>query len=228
MKKRKIKQFLKKVRGIQTWKMFLVLILLLFVAATCLRIDHLRMMEIKEAVLAADEEGDDEKIAEKLKELRDFAATHIVVNIVEENGNQKITFGTGVFYLENQYLRAANAALEKAERESSDSNPNGNVYAAATAVCKPIAIANGWEWNSEGYLNCMTSEIAKYPTTDSLEVKADIPSTELYRHEFVSPVWTFSVSGIMILIILVLIVVIFTRVVIWATLRIMMILLKNH
>ena len=46
---------------------------------------------------------------------------------------------------------------------ASDNNPNGNIYGLAGEVCRPIAIANGWSWNSAGYINCMMSEIQKYP-----------------------------------------------------------------
>ena len=113
---------------IKTWWLLLLLVPLLFVDATLLRINHIRMTELRDAVLAADEAEDDEKIARTLEELKKFVFSNIVVNVMDDNGAQRIVFGTGPFYLEHQYIRAANAALEKAESEfASDTNPNGNI-----------------------------------------------------------------------------------------------------
>ena len=226
-----VKRLLAHLRAVKTWQLLLLLLPLLFITATLLRFDHVKMDELKSAVLAADQANDDAQIAATLTELKEFVFSHIVINITESNGDWQITFGTGPFYLENQYLRAANAAIEQAEAEiSSTANPHGNIYAAATAVCKPQAIANGWSWNSPGYLNCMTSELAKYPAGDSLEsqITAAIPSTELYRHNYASPVWAPTLAGFAILLCLALIVVIFIRFLIWVVLRLALIFLKNR
>ena len=149
---------------IKTWQLLLILIPLLFIDATLLRRDHIKMTELRDAVLAADAAENDEELERALAELKEFTFSNMVINIVDNNGTQKITFGTGPFYLEHQYIRAANAALEEAEAHlSSDTNPNGNIYAAASAVCRPQAIAGGWNWNDSRYINCMMTEINKYP-----------------------------------------------------------------
>ena len=207
---------------IKTWWLLLLLVPLLFVDATLLRINHIRMTELRDAVLAADEAEDDEEIARTLEELKKFVFSNIVVNVVDDNGAQRIVFGTGPFYLEHQYIRAANAALEKAENEfASDTNPNGNIYAAASAVCQPQAIATGWTWSDSNYINCMMTEIQKYPSADELQdqVVASLPSTELYRKNYASPVWTPSLAGFLLLLTLLIIVVIFIRIIIWVVLR---------
>ncbi len=215
---------------LKTWQLILILIPLVFITATFLRFDHIKMTELKEAVKVADESENDEEIAKALAELKKFTFSHIIVNVVEDNGVQNITFGTGVFYLEHQYIRAATAALEEAEQKlSSSENPNGNVFAKAMEVCKPQAIANGWAWNNPNYVNCMTGEINKYPTTDKLEttVIANIPSTELYRHNYASPLWAPCLSGLAALVCLIISVVIFIRFLIWLVLRLAIIFLKN-
>ena len=207
---------------VKTWQLFLVLLPLLFVDATLLRIDHIKMTELRSAVLRADEEDDDEKIMQSLEELKEFVFSNIIINVVDDNGLQKITFGTGPFYLEHQYIRAANAALEEAEKNfASDNNPYGNIYGMASDVCRPLAIANGWAWNDARYINCMMSEIQKYPASDDIQDKivASLPSTELYRKNYASPVWAPTFTGFMILITLVVIVVIFIRGLIWVVLR---------
>lgn len=211
-----------RVPKIKTWQLVVVLLPLLFIDATLLRVDHVRMTELRGAVLEADKNEDDEGIARTLDELRRFVFSHIVINVVDDNGVQKVTFGTGPFYLEHQYVRAANKALKEAEENiASDSNPNGNIYKMASEVCQPQAIANGWSWNDANYINCMVGEIQKYPASDELNdtIAANLPSTELYRKEYSSPLWAPTLTGFMLLITLVIIVVIFIRVIVWVFLR---------
>ena len=224
-----IKRALHRLKRIHIWQLILILIPLLFIAATLLRFDHLKMVELRDAVFAADEAEDDAAIQSALVALQEFTVSHIVVNVVESNGIQSVILGTGPFYLEHQYLRAANAAIEAAESEIvDDSNPNGNIYAAVSAICKPLAIQSGWAWNSQGYLDCWTSELAKYPASDNLETNltADVPSTELYRHNFASPVWAPTWAGWVILICILLLLVIIIRFIIWLVLKITLLFIK--
>jgi len=211
-----------KFHKIKTWQLFLILIPLFFIDATLLRVDHVRMTELRDAVLAADEAEDDEAISRNLEELKDFVFSNIVINVVEENGKQRVTFGTGPFYLEHQYIRAANAALDEAEKNlGSDSNQNGNVYQLASDVCRPQAIANGWSWNDANYINCMMGEIQKYPAADEIQdrIIASLPSTELYRKNYASPLWAPTFTGFMILVTAIIIVVILIRGFVWVILR---------
>ncbi len=211
-----------KLHRIKTWKLFLLLVPLLFLDATLLRMDHIRMTELRDAVLEADKNEDDNEIVQRLEELRNFTRSNIVINVMEDNGEQKIFFGTGPFYLEHQYIRAANKALEEAEKTiADDSNPNGNIYQLASEVCQPQAIANGWSWSDANYINCMVGEIQKYPAADELndKIAASLPSTELYRKDFASPIWAPTLTGFMIFITLIIIVVIFIRGIIWIILR---------
>lgn len=219
-----VKQTLRKFGALRSWQLLLILIPLSFVTATLLRLDHLKMSSLRQAVLDADAADDDAALQESLKNLQDFVFSHVVISVTENNGTQSLVFGTGPFYLEHQYLRAANAAIEAAENNlADDTNPNGNIYAAVSAICKPLAIANGWAWNSPGYLDCWTSELAKYPTSDELSsnlLVADIPSTELFRHNYASPLWAPSWAGLAILACVVIILVVIVRFLIWCVLRI--------
>lgn len=218
-----LRRALRKFSGVRSWQLLLILIPLVFVTATLLRLDHLKMSELRRAVLEADAANDDSALQDNLLKLQNFVFSHIVVNVIENNGAQSIVFGTGPFYLENQYLRAANAAIEAAEEKlADDSNPNGNIYAAASAICRPLAIANGWAWNSPGYLDCWTSELAKYPASDELSpnlLAADIPSTELFRYNYASPLWAPSWSGFAILACVIILIVVAVRLLIWCVLK---------
>ena len=212
-----------KPKKIKTWWLMVTLVPLLFLDATLLRMDHVRMAEMRDAVLNADAaDAPDEEIAEKLTALKEFTLSNIVINVVDDNGEQRVTFGTGPFYLEHQYIRAANRALEEAEKNlASDANPNGNIYALASETCRAQALANGWTWDNPDFINCMVSEIQKYPAADEIQdtIIASLPSTELYRWDFASPVWAPTLAGFMILITAIIIVVIIIRFLVWVFLR---------
>ena len=60
----KIKEFARKRKWrvkIKTWVLIIMLLPLLFLDATLLRLDHVRMAEFRDNVLTADMEEDDEK-----------------------------------------------------------------------------------------------------------------------------------------------------------------------
>lgn len=217
-------------KAVHTWQLIIILIPLIFFTATLLRFDHLRMVELRAAVLEADQSGDDELIAEKLNTLKEFVYSHTIINVVENNGVQSVMFGTGTFYLEQQYIRAANAAIEEASSGLvDDSNPNGNIYAAVAAICQPQAIANGWAWSDQGYLDCWTSELAKYPEADIADntLTANIPPTSLYRHNYASPIISWTPAGFAIIACIVLAVIILVRIVIWLVLKIALLFLSK-
>ena len=238
--KRRLSQLFKQIK---TWQLLLALIPLLFLTATFLRFDHLKMYDLKNKVLQADQgktadgkeitsqEEIDNNLKAALTELKQYTNSHVVINFIEKNGRNVLTFGTGPFYLENQYNRKATTALAEAEtklKQAGDNNPNGNVFAKAMEVCKPQAIAHGWAWNSPGYLNCMTGIINSYPTTDQIttSLTANIPSTSLYRYDFSSPVWAPDLAGFALLICLVLIIIILIRLLIFVVLRIAILFIK--
>ena len=248
-KEQRSNHFLGFLKSIRTWQLILILIPLLFITATFLRFDNLKMQDLRNAVLEADRAGEDNEgnlpegetqrpqeeitaeITSKIRELKVFTETHTVMNFLDKNGYTELVFGTGPFYLEHQYNRLASAALQKAQElagQISDDNPNGNVYARANEVCRPQAIRNGWRWNSAQFIACMTGEIAKYPATDYIteQISASIPSTALFRYDFASPVWSPTLSGFMMLISALVIVIIIIRIISWIILRIALLFLK--
>ncbi len=230
MKKNHIKQTLKNLRRVKTWQLLLILVLMLFIEATIMRFDHINMTDLKKEVIAADEAGNDEEIASAVQRLKTFVFSHTVINIVERNGTQEISFGTGPIYLEHQYQRKASEAIAVAEAQAgTDENPNGNVFAAAMNVCKPSAIRYGWAWNSPEYLDCMTGEIAKYPASESLQdtFVATLPSTALFRYDFSSPIWTPTLSGFMSIICIIMIFIILAKFIIWCFFRLALVFLKK-
>ena len=111
----KIREFVRKRKWkvrVKTWVLILAVVILLPIDATLLRMEHVKMTELRDAVLAADARiSEDEnnadmavsdmELAGALVELKEYVFSHMVINVVEENGLQRVTFGTGPFYLEH-------------------------------------------------------------------------------------------------------------------------------
>ena len=215
-KRGKVRKILSKIFRFSTWKVLLVLILLCFVAATLLRADHLEMLKLREDVMKADENGSDEEIAEALTKLQEYTHKHIIFNFIDDNGSQKIIFGTGAFYLENQYVRKANEALKAAQDKINQAGANMNeynVHKKVADICDAQAVQKGWRYPNVNYINCFVNELAKYPEADQLAVTAEakLPPTDLFRHDYASPMWYPCASGIIILICVLLVFVIIIR-----------------
>ena len=79
-----------KFRKIKTWQLLILLVPLLFIDATLLRIDHVRMADLRTAVLDADAAEDDTAISENLAALQDYTFHNIVINVVDDNGKQRV------------------------------------------------------------------------------------------------------------------------------------------
>lgn len=202
--KRQVKQGIKQLQRIKTWQLLILLILLSFIAATFLRLNNIGMTDRREAVLAADKAGDMSIIQSRLYDLQRYAAEHMNAD-------------TGPFYLEGQYHRDAQRVVDAAKN---DSNPNGNINVKAEAVCRPQYAV----W-SPAYVQCFTDELAKYPPSPDPTQNVTLPSTELYRHNFVAPLWSPDFAGWATLGCVVIILMILIRLV---SLLVLRLLLKHH
>ena len=104
--KRRLSQLFKQIK---TWQLLLALIPLLFLTATFLRFDHLKMHDLKNKVLQADQgktadgkeitsqEEIDNNLKTTLTELKQYTESHIIINFIEKNGRNVLTFGLGLF-----------------------------------------------------------------------------------------------------------------------------------
>lgn len=145
-----------------------------FVAATFLRLNNIGMLERRNAVLTADETGDEEVIRSRLYALQRHSAHHMNAD-------------TGTFYLEHQYKRDAQKAVDAVKDYD---NPHGNVNARAEAVCAPRF--DTW---SPAYVQCFVDELSKYPPAPNPEQNVQLPDTKLYRYNFKSPAWSPDFAG---------------------------------
>jgi hypothetical protein len=146
-----------------------------FVAATFLRLNNIGMSQRFDAVLAADKTGNSQTIKDRLYDLQRFVSDHM--NTSMSNG----------IYLTESYNRDSKKAYDSA---SQDINPNGNIYKKVQDICAPQFTS----WSTR-YVQCVTDELAKYPSADSLAESAKIPKADLYHYSFASPIWSPDFAG---------------------------------
>lgn len=197
--KRNVKSAIKGLQRVKTWQLIVLLVFAAFLTATFLRLNNIGMVERRAAVMSADEAGDTEVLTSRLYDLQQYVTRHMNTDL-----------GQGV-YLEESYRRDSQAALDAA---SSDSNPNGNIYQLAQEVCAPR-----FSTYSTAYLECTTSELAKYPAASELVDAVALPPVNTYLHSFVSPVWSPDFAGFSLLVCVILVLVIIVRIISLAVLR---------
>lgn len=202
--KRRVKNSIRQLQRVKTWQLLILLVLMSFIAATFLRLDNIGMANRRDAVIAADKTGDEQAMQSRLYDLQRYVAEHM-------------NSDTEPFYLEQQYRRDAQKAVDAAKN---DTNPNGNINAKAEAVCKPQYTV----W-SPAYVQCFTDELAKYPPSPDPAENVKLPSTDLYRYEFSGPLWSPGFAGWSVVACIVILLMIVVRLISLLTLRL---LLKHH
>lgn len=176
---------LKRLNQVRTWQLVLILVLMIFVAATFLRMNNIGMTQRRDAVISADAEGDMDVLQNRLYDLQRYVAAHM-------------NTATGAIYLQESYNRAAEEAKLAAE---SQTRGGENIYKKIEEeVCGPLARANGWRWPNPHYIACQRNELAKYPPSQQGSGAVELPSKDLFRHSFASPVWSPDFAGFSVLV----------------------------
>jgi len=181
--KRDIRQGIKQLQRVKTWQLVILLILASLLAATFLRLNNIGMLERRNAVIAADTSGTADEIHDRLYDLQRYTSQHMNAN-------------TGQFYLEGQYKRDSQKAIEAGK---SNEDPASGVHAKAAAVCDGQFAA----W-SQAYVQCFVSELDKYPGAATDSAVVDLPKPDLYRHEYLAPTWSPDFAGLAVVICIVL------------------------
>jgi len=182
--KKKVKHGLNNLQRLKTWQLLILLVLLSFLAATFLRLNNVGMIERREAVYSADEQGDEEAITSRLYDLQRYVSSHMNTDL-----------GRGV-YLEYSYKRDVQEAYDKAAVQ-------GNVYKKAQEVCAPRYTS--WSY---AYIQCTVDELQKYPSANELK----LPISDSYLHSFASPVWSPDFAGFSVFVCVVILMIILLRI----------------
>jgi len=223
-----IKKVLRNIRKIRTWYLVLILLPLLAISASLLRMDNQKLLELRKEVVAADESGDADRILASLNNLRLFVSENIVLTSYERNGENHIVFGTGPFFLKEEYTRRANEAIEEARKSVISDNPNGNVFEQVAAICDPIAKQNGWRYPDPRYIDCIMTELSKFPPSPEINnlKEVSIPPVALFRYDFASPIWAPTLTGFAILACLIILLIMAFKVVSYVFLHLTLIIFR--
>ncbi len=197
-----IRKTISMVQRVKTWQLVLILLIMLFVAATFLRLNNVGMVQRRDAARVATDPKD---ARERLYDLQKYAISHMNAY-------------TGTFYLEGQYNRDAAVVTEKIKQATVGGSENVN--ARADALCKPLS--TGY---SKEYQDCMIREITRGGQVVDLAALPQYPDKSLYRYAFESPLLSFDFAGASVVVCLLIILAIVSRAI---GLLVLKMLLKTH
>jgi len=203
--KGRIKQSIKDLQRIKTWQLIVLLVIVGFISATFLRLNNIGMLERRDAVLSADKQGDEQTTIQRLYDLQRHVSGHMNTDI-----------GRGV-YLEASYNRDVQNWQTS---QYGDANPNGNIYKKAQEICAPR-----FRNYSAAYLQCTTSELAKFPAAANPATDTSKPRQEAYIHAFASPLWSPDFAGWSVLVFIIILGLIVVR---FISIGILALLLRKH
>ena len=178
MNERALHNMLVKLRELKAWHLGLIFVVLLLMSAYLLRQNNLHMITLRNEVAQADEQNKNIPLA--LTNLRDYIAAHMNTGM-GENG----------IYLEHSYERAYTAAIQQAAQGNSAS---AIIYQNADKTCQTSS--------TEAFLiytQCITDKLIASGVAKDPGASAQTPSADLYRFNYVSPVWSPDAAGFMVL-----------------------------
>lgn len=193
--KRRLRHWLKVVRQAKTWQLLIVFILLSFLCATLLRLNNLGMVERRDAVIAADKKGDREAAKQALFELQRYVAGHM---------NTSLEKGVSLKEIFQQDYQTALAAATNVD------NPASEVYQKASIECR-ARFQGGVESFRNDYVVCVSNAVSSLPQEQ--QQAAALPRASAYIYNFSSPLLSFDLAGIFVLLVIILGLIIIVRLV---------------
>lgn len=179
------------------WQIGLVLILATIVTATLLRLNNVRMIERKEAVLSADRSGDLGVLKERLYDLEEYVFKHMNAS-------------TGQFFLERTYRYQLDQIIEQAKNRPVVGGQVQNAYKIAAEICD-----QRFGGYSQAYADCFLREVNNHSTTVEAPREIKMLNPNLYVRSYSSPRWSPDLAGIAVLIWSMLVVYFVLRLIFW-------------
>lgn len=171
---KRVKRNIKQLQRIKTWQLVVLLILTSLIASTFLRLNNVGMIERRTAVFSADKTGDKEQVKQNLYALQRYSSSHM-------------NAGTSVLYLETLYKNDVEKLTKGAQ---STSDITARIVKKADAVC-----SKQFGGYSQGYVLCFRQEQKKLTVGGMASDELKLPSPELYRHTYFSPLWSPDFAG---------------------------------
>lgn len=169
---------LKRLRMVKTWQLLVLLLLSLLVTATMFRLNSLQMSDLRRAVITADQKGDTVELTKAVDALGAYVTTHMNTSL-----------GDG-FYLTGSYERAREAAVQAA---ADTANPDSALYQKASVECQSASARAPY---GGYYVPCVLARVKELGNTGALVQELQLPRYELYKINFVSPLWSPDAAGI--------------------------------
>ncbi len=177
MSKRKLHHYLTRLRTVPVWLFLVLAVFFGVVAVLAMRANNQKMIELREAVFVADEQGGDIETA--LRDLREHVYSHMNTDLAA--GDNAIRPPIQLKYHYERLVLAENAGL---------SANNETVYTDAQNHCEQ-AVPTGLLGRNR--LNCIREYIDSRGVQTTEEVH--IPDA-LYKFDFASPRWSPDLAGI--------------------------------
>lgn len=154
------------------WQLLTLFVISLFLSAYLLRQNNLMMVELREKVVNIDEgsNGNIEKIEPALQELKDYVTSHM--NTTMQSPVQ----------LQYRYNKVVDEII--AENEEKATAYRQSVYKKAEANCTAVL--------QSIRVPCIQEYISSRPGVEPLE----LPPVEQFSYEFTSPVLSFDLAGL--------------------------------
>lgn len=170
-KSKEFKQLEKK--RIKTWMLLVIALVATLGTVLALRHNNLKMVELRERVIAADKAG--EGVAESLQNLNEYIFKHMNTQVVRP------------IELVNTYNRQAEAAIQAAQEGG-----GRDIYAEGTAACERRGIP------LSSIAQCIT-EYANNNASSLAEQNIELPDKDLFIYSFTSPAWTPDLAGFLVI-----------------------------
>jgi hypothetical protein len=177
MDKRKLHHRYVRLRRVKPWYFLLASVLFLALGIYGLRQNNFKMIELREAVIQADENNGD--VEGTLNNLRSFVHGHMNTDL--SSGEFAIK---PPIQLKNRYEKLAQIEAERTKEL------NKEVQQKAEALC-------GQRHPGAGFNSPRVACIADYMRINALQ-ENEVPS-ELYKFDFVSPKWSPDLAGLSLL-----------------------------
>ncbi len=194
MNKRALHHMLVVIRQVKLWQLLVLLMALTAWSALMLRQNNLNMITLRNLVQQADEQGGDASGA--LTTLGTYVTTHMNTSI-----------GPSGLYLQHGYQRAYLQAIDHAKQAGGST---GRVYQQVDDDCQK---AYDRITAFEAHVQCVVDRVAAQTSSQSPVVAISVPLADLYRYDFLSPVWSPDVAGFTVLVTVFLLVLIASRMV---------------
>lgn len=172
MTKRFLKRAWRKLKPINTWYFLGAFVLFSVIGLVAVRQNNLKSIELRDKVLAADENGGDVEAA--LQELREHIHSHMNAGLSSGTLQQPIQ-------LKYRYERLLEQEQQRVAAQ------NEELYASAQAFCEE-------RFGSGSLRDQRVPCVQQYITENGGDSIREIPD-ELYKFDFVAPRWSPDIAG---------------------------------